>query len=288
VTSVPCESRDEWHGNCSFREVAAAESCWRGGRKTTFPPSENALIVKRITPIPVVLLGLLAACIAQGQTEPHPSTANQQFPFEESISSQAQGPQRSAAQALPDAPSARPHAALPLGFDKTLPPSATGKVELNPNSMHASDAMFGPPLGASVLERTERPQKADAFLNKYMDAAQKPKAHYQPSSSDRFMGRATDAASRIFVTRDESGKRRLNSQYFVRVLTSVAADSASRRYRARNGSAPVSDFGSTVGDDAGMNLLHEFGPGIRQKVTGHMPEFVSRLGERIIRLPNPK
>jgi hypothetical protein len=43
-----------------------------------------------------------------------------------------------------------------------------------------------------------------------------------------------------------------------------------------------------VGNDAGMNLLHEFGPGIRQKVTGHMPEFVSRLGERIIRLPNPK
>jgi hypothetical protein len=88
--------------------------------------------------------------------------------------------------------------------------------------------------------------------------------------------------------RDESGKRRLNTPYFLRVLTSVAADSASRRYRARSSSAPLSDFGSAVGNEAGMNLLHEFGPGIRQMVTGHMPEFVSRVGERINRQPNPR
>jgi hypothetical protein len=72
----------------------------------------------------------------------------------------------------------------------------------------------------------------------------------------------------------------------MRVLTSVAAESASRRYRARSGTAPLSAFGSTVGNDAGMNLLHEFGPGIRQKVTGHLPEFVSRIGERISRPAN--
>jgi hypothetical protein len=102
------------------------------------------------------------------------------------------------------------------------------------------------------------------------------------------MGRATDAAFRIFVTRDESGKRRLNTLYFVRVLTSVAADNASRQYRARSGTAPLSNFGSAVGNDAGMNLLHEFGPGIRQKVTGHVPSFMSRIGTHIIRLQNSR
>jgi hypothetical protein len=110
---------------------------------------------------------------------------------------------------------------------------------------------------------------------------------YQPSASDSLMGRATDAASRIFVTRDESGKRRLNTSYFVGVLTSVAVHTASRPYWARSNSAPFSDFGSTVGNDAGVKLLHEFGPGIRQMVTGHMPEFVSRMEERIIRDQTP-
>ena len=45
--------------------------------------------------------------------------------------------------------------------------------------------------------------------------------HYRPSDSDSFMGRATDAASRILVTRDESGKRKLNTSYLLRVATSA-------------------------------------------------------------------
>ena len=45
---------------------------------------------------------------------------------------------------------------------------------------------------------------------------------YYPSTSDRFMGRASYAASRIFITRDDSGKGRLNTRYFLGVLTSVA------------------------------------------------------------------
>jgi hypothetical protein len=43
---------------------------------------------------------------------------------------------------------------------------------------------------------------------------------------------------------------------------------------------PFGDFGSTIGNDAGMNLFHEFGPGIRQMVIGHAPKFVFRIGER--------
>lgn len=131
-------------------------------------------------------------------------------------------------------------------------------------------------------------EKTPDFFSKYLNASHKQGASYQPSSSGKVMERATDAASRIFVTRDPSGKAKLNTQYFLRVLTSIAADSASRRYRARSGTAPLSDFGSTVGNDAGMNLLHEFGPGIRQKVTGHLPEFVSRIGQRISRPASPR
>jgi hypothetical protein len=95
------------------------------------------------------------------------------------------------------------------------------------------------------------------------------------------MGRATDAASSIFLTRDDSGRRHVNALYFLRVATSVAASSASQRYRARSSVAPLSNFGSTIGNDAGMNLLHEFGPGLRQAMTSHLPQFVFRIQERV-------
>ncbi len=161
---------------------------------------------------------------------------------------------------------------------------------MNAGVMRETNAAFGPRLsGATLLDKTVPDQKkAEAFFDKYLYPSLKQNSRYKLSSSDRLMGRATDAASRIFLMRDESGKRRLNTPYFLRVLTSVAADSASRRYRARSSSAPLSDFGSAVGNDAGMNLLHEFGPGIRQMVAGHMPEFVSRVGERINRQKNPR
>jgi hypothetical protein len=100
-------------------------------------------------------------------------------------------------------------------------------------------------------------------------------------SSGSLMGRATYAASRILVTRDDSGKVRLNTSYFLRTLTSVAANTASRPYWRRSFAEPFSDFGATVGDDAGMNLLHEFGPSIQQLMKSHALRFVSKIEERI-------
>lgn len=65
------------------------------------------------------------------------------------------------------------------------------------------------------------------------------------------------------------------------MLTSVAIHNAYRPYWARSTSATFTNFGSTIGSDAGMNVFHEFGPGIRQMVKGHAPKFVSRIEERI-------
>ncbi len=133
-----------------------------------------------------------------------------------------------------------------------------------------------------VYETAPAQKESDDFLSKFLVASlHHPNSRYRASSNDSWMGRATDAASSILLTRDESGKRRLNTSYLVSVLTSVAAHSASRPYWLRSSSAPIGDFGSTVGNDAGMNLLHEFGPGLRQAVTGHMPSFVFRIEQRV-------
>jgi hypothetical protein len=228
-------------------------------------------MVKRIASVGTFTFCLVAACGALGQSD-RPADATRSLQ-------------------LPDAPTAQVQTeGFQIGSGAGFSPVTIGKLWINAGGKMATDKVFGRPLNATVLDSAVRPpqKRSDDLLSRYLAAPARQNVRYQLSSSDKVMGRATDAASRIFVTRDESGKRRLNTQYFLRVLTSVAADSASRRYRARSGTAPLSSFGSTVGNDTGMNLLHEFGPGIRQKMAGHAPGVVSRIGERLIRLQNPR
>lgn len=152
--------------------------------------------------------------------------------------------------------------------------------------MNASASL--PPRPTLALESPRTPRESGTFLRKYVETPfSKQETRYQASSKDSLLGRATDAAARILVIRDESGRRRVNTSYLVGVLTLVAAHNASRRYWTRSNSNPIGDIGSTVGNDAGMNLMHEFGPGLRQAVAGHMPNFVFRVERRIIRNVNP-
>jgi hypothetical protein len=61
----------------------------------------------------------------------------------------------------------------------------------------------------------------------------------------------------------------------------MAAATASRPYWRRSLAEPFGDFGSTVGNEAGMNVWHEFRPGIEQLMKRHTPRFVSKIKERI-------
>jgi hypothetical protein len=124
-------------------------------------------------------------------------------------------------------------------------------------------------------------KEPDAILRKYLyPSPMRPQPGYRSESSS-LMGRATYAASRTLVSRDYSGKARLNTSYLLRTLTSVAKDAASTPYWRRSVGEPFSDFGSMVGNDAGMNLWHEFGPSIEQLLKNHTPKFVSRIEERV-------
>jgi hypothetical protein len=105
------------------------------------------------------------------------------------------------------------------------------------------------------------------------------------SESEGLIHRAGYAAASVLVTQDDAG-RRLNTSYLLRVLATTAAHSAAARsaylpYWRRPQSRPASDFGSTIGNDAGMNVFHEFKPGILQLLKTHEPKFVSLIGERI-------
>jgi hypothetical protein len=130
----------------------------------------------------------------------------------------------------------------------------------------------------------EQPHATESknFFTKYFSSSPSSPAHtnfYNGPINDSLIGRATHAASSLVLTHDDEGNGRLNTSYLLRVLTSAVAHSAYRPYWRRRISQPFSDFGSTIGNDAGMNVFHEFEPGIVQLVKTHEPRFVSTIEE---------
>lgn len=106
------------------------------------------------------------------------------------------------------------------------------------------------------------------------------------SEGKSLIHRATYAAGSALLTRDDAGTGRLNTSYLLRVLAVTAAHSAATRssyttYLRRQSSWPAGDFGSTIGNDAGMNVFHEFKPGILQLLKSHEPRFVYAIEDRI-------
>jgi hypothetical protein len=241
----------------------------------------------RIAPIRVISFLLLAACGALCQSE-RPSADLLQWDGSNSL--EVQRREMQAWRALPDAPSLQPsiqEEKFLTFFEEAHSPVTPGTAGINAGAMGGTElGNVTPELLASFTAPRKAmlaPKRSSTFFDKCLYPSlleQKPR--YHSSTSGSFMGRASYAASRIFVTRDESGKRRVNTSYFLGVLTSVAAaDAAYRPYWARSASTTFSNFGSTIGSDAGINLFHEFGPGIRQIVKGHTPRFVSQIEQRI-------
>jgi hypothetical protein len=251
-------------------------------------------MAKRIKPIRVISFVLLVACGAWCQSER--ADLVQGLQFDGSNSPEVQRPETRTWRSLPDAPSTAQPPKQAEKFqtrvDEVRPPLALGAVGINSGVMRGTESRHvtpGPQPGYTAPHNGEVAQEEfHTFFGKYLyPSSLKQNLRYHPSSGGGLMGRATYAATRIFVTRDNSGKGRLNTSYFLGALTSVAVSTAYRPYWARSSSATFNNFGSTIGSDAGMNVFHEFGPGIRQMVKGHTPKFASRIGERITNHETP-
>jgi hypothetical protein len=179
------------------------------------------------------------------------------------------------ASALPDAPS--PVAANQL--ENVRPPFDTPRLPLNTVILPSKTAEHYDPghFANDLIQKepaTDTP--ALAFLARRTSS-------YHGSIGATFLSRMTGAASGIVLARDDEGNRRLNTPYLLRVLTASVAHSAYRPYWRRSATQPISDFGSTVGSDAGMNVLHEFEPGLMQLMKSHEPKFVSRIEQHVSR-----
>jgi len=127
-------------------------------------------------------------------------------------------------------------------------------------------------------EKPDQNSSRDFFTRHLYPTMPKRNLNYHPAN-EGLVRRASYAASRTLITRDDFGKARLNTSYLLRTLTSVAKDTASTPYWRRHFADPFSDFGSTIGNDVGMSVLHEFEPGIEKLLKHHTPKFVTAMKE---------
>jgi hypothetical protein len=250
--------------------------------------------VKRTAPIRVISLILLAACGALCQNRSS-ADRHQGLQFDSSNAPEVQRQEMTAAGSLPDAPStAQPPAQVQRFFtfvNAARWPSTPGSLGVGVmRETKLGQFTTGTPSDVTPHYQVAFIQRAsNAFLGKYVyPPLLKRDTRYYASTSDSFLGRASYAASRILVTHDDSGKGRLNTSYFLGVLASVAAHTARRPYWARSSSQTFNNFGSTIGGDAGINVLHEFRPGIRQMVRGLTTKFVSKIEDPVTNNEIPK
>ena len=246
-------------------------------------------MVKRIPPMLAVTFLLLATSGVWCQKYPS-NELRQKLQFNSSNSVLVQRQEMRTRSSFPDAPSSaqRPTEAVKFRtfVNKTGSPLTPGAFRVSAGAMPGTEpghVTRGPqPNFTDDYKVVFSQEESRGFLDKYLyPSLLKQDARYYASTSDSFMGRASYAASRILVTRDDSGKGRLNTQYLFRLLTQVASTAAYRPSWARSTSSTLNNFGSTIGSDAGMKVYQEFGPGIRQMVKGFTPKFVSRIEERI-------
>lgn len=103
---------------------------------------------------------------------------------------------------------------------------------------------------------------------------------YHPAESEKFMGRASYAASRVLITRKDDGTQTLNTSYLLGTLLSSTVANVYRPRWERGVGNTFSDVGTTIGSDAGFNILREFWPQLRQTLSNHTPKQLKRLSEK--------
>jgi hypothetical protein len=244
-------------------------------------------MVKKPVPMWTIAFLLFAACEAPCQKR---SSVDCPQPPQGKVSNTAETrcQQMSVWKSLPDAPSPVQAPTQAERFEVFVheadSPLALGEMELG-----YSAGGLQPRLTAS--DHAAGTGKAfGGFWGRYLYGMPRNPSLYQAPlyggpTSDSFMGRAMYAASRILVTHDDSGTGRLNTAYFLGVLTSAALHASSRPYGARSAAATFNNFGSTIGGDAGANVFHAFEPDLGHMVRRFAPKFVSRIERRIAARP---
>jgi hypothetical protein len=137
-------------------------------------------------------------------------------------------------------------------------------------------------FGRAISDQTEQ-----GFFTKFLLPTvfhQDPR--YHPSTDTGTSDRATYALSRVLITRNDNGRATLNTSELLGAVLAASITSAYHPYRHFTPGETADRAASGIGADAGMNLLREFWPDIREHIIDHGPRvmqaLMTHMGPRVI------
>jgi len=135
---------------------------------------------------------------------------------------------------------------------------------------------------ANRLGRTAADQTEQGFFTQFLlpSAFHQDPRYYRSADTD-LSDRFAYAISRIFVGRNDNGKSTLNTSELIGSVLAASISTAYHPIRRRSTGEIASNAGGNMGADAGMNLLREFWPDIRERLMDHGPKMMQNLVGRM-------
>jgi hypothetical protein len=194
---------------------------------------------------------------------------------------------------LPNAPSYTPltpkekfkyfedYARSPFTFGSALVTAVSWQVYGDP-PYGPGAAGFGESYVAAVGQR-----EIAALLGRFVipTAFHEDPRYFRAPPGENVAGRSMYAISRLFLTKADNGRDRINASYLLGGFASAAI--ANAYIRNRDYGSVTHDFFLNMGSDAAFNIAREFWPSVRP----HFSKKLKKLGNILIGpqgLPNPK
>jgi len=128
-------------------------------------------------------------------------------------------------------------------------------------------------------------ESREFFGNFLFPTVLKQDPRYFPKRRGSTIGRAWYAATRVLVTRNDSGRETFNYSEVLGVAFTKALSNAYYPERDRGGMNTTLNILGTIQSDAASDLLREFWPDIRKVVHKHAPKRLQSITERLT-VPN--
>jgi hypothetical protein len=136
---------------------------------------------------------------------------------------------------------------------------------------------WGKRLGATLADTESR-----RFLQTYLFSTvlhQDPR--YFPSTKKSVIGRAWYAATRVLVTKGDSGRDQFNASEFLGALSTSALQNAYYPQHYRTVDATMSRFTGALSSDATSAILREFTPDLKRLFDKHCPRKIQTFEAKL-------
>ncbi len=104
-------------------------------------------------------------------------------------------------------------------------------------------------------------------------------------AKERFISRVWYSATRVVVTKNDSGDRTFNTSEFLGALFTSSLQNSYYPRHGRNFGDTMNRFGGALSSDAIGNLLREFTPDMKRLFRRHAPKEIQKIGRSCLSLP---